>query len=112
MKGSEIFVPKTPSYHILDLVKAINPKSKIKIIGIRKGEKLHEELITTNDAINTIEHKDYYVIYPHLENKKSFSVKRCQKNFAYTSQNNKNFLKSSELITKKVEQINGNPINL
>tara|TARA_B100000029_G_scaffold448613_1_gene471236 strand:+ start:7020 stop:8009 length:990 start_codon:yes stop_codon:yes gene_type:complete len=97
MKGSEIFVPKTPSYHILDLVKAINPKAKIKIIGIRKGEKLHEELITKNDAFNTLEYKDYYVIYPHLEKKNFFIGKKCKKNFAYTSQNNKDFLKISQL---------------
>lgn len=97
MKGSEIFVPKTPSYHILDLVKAIKINAKIKIIGIRKGEKLHEELITKNDAVNTLEHKNYYVIYPHLEKIKYLKGKRCSKNFTYTSDNNKKFLNPKEL---------------
>ena len=55
MKGGEIFVPKIPSYKILDVVKAINPK-KIKYIGLRPGEKIHE-MISETDAINTIEFK-------------------------------------------------------
>jgi len=97
MKGSEIFVPKTPSYKILDLVKAINTKSKIKIIGIRRGEKLHEELITKNDSINTVEHKDYYVIYPYLKDYKFSKGKKCPKNFSYTSDTNKTFLSPKKL---------------
>ena len=57
MKGSEIFVPKIPSYRILDLVKAIDKNKKIKIIGIRPGEKLHEEMITVHDSLYTTEKK-------------------------------------------------------
>ena len=97
MKGSEIFVPKINSYKILDLVKAINPKFKIKFIGIRKGEKLHEELITKNDAFNTLEYKDYYVIYPHINKSKLFKGKKCVKNFSYSSDNNKKFMNAKEL---------------
>ena len=100
MKGSEIFVPKTPSYRILDLAKAISPKSKIKFIGIRRGEKLHEELITANDSINTIEHKDYYVIYPYLKELKLTKGKKCPKNFSYSSKDNKKFL-----LPKKLRQL-------
>ena len=65
MTGGEIFVPKVGSYRILDLAKAINPKAKIKIIGMRPGEKLHEELISNIDAQHTIDSKIFYVISPH-----------------------------------------------
>ena len=67
MKGGEIFVPKIPSYRILDLVKAISDKKKIEYIGIRPGEKLHEEMISSTDAINTTEHSNYYIIHPSYE---------------------------------------------
>ena len=97
MKGSEIFVPKISSYCILDLVKAINSKFKIKYIGIRRGEKLHEELITKNDAFNTLEYKDHYIIYPFLNDKKINIGKRCSINFSYSSNTNRKFLNSSEL---------------
>ena len=97
MEGSEIFVPKIPSYKILDLVKAINPKFKIKYIGIRRGEMLHEELITVNDAINTLEFKDHYTVYSYLDDLKFQKRKRCIKNFSYSSKNNKVFLSTFEL---------------
>jgi FlaA1/EpsC-like NDP-sugar epimerase len=67
MKGSEIFVPKIPSYKILDLTNAIDKNKKIKFIGIRPGEKLHEEMITVHDSIFTIEKKRYFIIYPKNE---------------------------------------------
>ena len=92
MKGGEIFVPKIPSYRILDLLKAISNKKKIKYIGIRAGEKLHEEMISSTDAINTTEHNNYYIIHPSYEKnvtKKSIKV--------FTSANNKKFLTSKEL---------------
>ena len=62
MEGGEIFVPKIPSYNIMQLVKAFNPNAKIKNIGIRAGEKLHEEMISINEAINTVELNGYYAI--------------------------------------------------
>ena len=62
--GGEIFVPKIPSYKITDVAEAIAPSCKIEHIGIRPGEKLHEEMITETDALNTIEFKDYFVIIP------------------------------------------------
>ena len=64
MCGGELFVPKIPSMKILDLAKTIAPKAKIEIIGIRPGEKIHEVMISTDDAINTIEFDNYYVIQP------------------------------------------------
>ena len=64
MTGGEIFVPKIPSMKITDLAKVIAPNSKIKIIGIRPGEKLYETLISENEAPNTYEFKDMYIIKP------------------------------------------------
>ena len=60
--GSEIVVPKIPSYRILDIAKSISPRGKIEIIGIRPGEKLHEEMISFEESRNTIELKNYYII--------------------------------------------------
>ena len=65
--GGEIFVPKIPSYKILDLAKAICPNCKIKIIGIRSGEKLHEELVSIGESQNTLETKNYFIILPTQE---------------------------------------------
>lgn len=63
--GGEIFVPKIPSYRILDVAEAVAPGCRTEIVGIRPGEKLHEEMITASDSLNTIEAKDYYVIVPN-----------------------------------------------
>lgn len=107
MKGSEIFVPKIGSYKILDLVMAINPKFKVKYIGIRQGEKLHEELITKNDALNTLEFKNFYIIYPYLKNiKRIKGSKKCKDNFSYNSENNSKFYtvkQLRDLINKNVK---------
>src|SRR5688572_4238733 len=62
--GGELFVPRIPSYRILDVAKAIAPEAKLKIVGIRPGEKLHEEMITTTDALATVEFGEYFVILP------------------------------------------------
>jgi UDP-N-acetylglucosamine 4,6-dehydratase/5-epimerase len=64
MWGGELFVPKIPSYRILDVANAIAPDARTEVVGIRPGEKLHEEMITSTDALNTIEFEDYYVILP------------------------------------------------
>jgi UDP-N-acetylglucosamine 4,6-dehydratase/5-epimerase len=71
--GGEIFVPKIPSYRIMDMASAIAPSCKTEIVGIRPGEKLHEEMITETDALNTIDLGHYYAILPsvsysHTEN--------------------------------------------
>tara|TARA_Y100000741_G_scaffold348952_1_gene317572 strand:- start:2743 stop:3765 length:1023 start_codon:yes stop_codon:yes gene_type:complete len=105
MFGGEIFVPKIPSYHILDLAKAINDKAKIKIVGIRSGEKLHEEMISSLDSYNTLEFKNYFVIVPSSKfyyvnksfyKKKFRNCKLVKKNYSYNSLNNK-FLSVSEI---------------
>ncbi|MCS7029441.1 MAG: UDP-N-acetylglucosamine 4,6-dehydratase (inverting) [Bacteroidia bacterium] len=64
--GGEIFVPKIPSYKILDVAEAICPHCEKQIIGIRPGEKIHEEMITETDSLNTIELEKYYVIVPNI----------------------------------------------
>lgn len=64
--GGEIFVPKIPSYKIMDVATAIAPTCKIEIVGIRPGEKLHEEMITETDALNTIDLGKYYAILPSI----------------------------------------------
>ena len=67
MIGGEILVPKIPSFKIVDLAKSIDRNKKILITGIRPGEKIHEEMITTSDALNTYEFKSYYIIMPNSE---------------------------------------------
>ena len=64
--GGEIFVPKIPSYKIMDVATAIAPSCKIEIVGIRPGEKLHEEMITETDALDTIDLGKYYAILPSV----------------------------------------------
>ncbi len=101
-KGGEIFVPKIPSYKILDLAEAVKTDFKIKYIGIRSGEKLHEELITSSDALTTVDIGKYYVILPssgknNVNNYKKKKFKKVSKNFSYNSKNNNHFLSVSEL---------------
>ena len=93
MKGGEIFVPKIPSYRILDLLNAIQKNPKYKMIGIRPGEKLHEEMITESDPLNTQEFKDYFIIHPSFRKYKS----NIKKIFSYNSLDNKKYLKTNEL---------------
>ena len=64
--GGEIFVPKIPSYKILDVAKAVAPECEVKVVGIRPGEKLHEEMITDTDSLNTIDLGKHYAILPSV----------------------------------------------
>ena len=66
MHGGEIFIPKIPSMNVVDLAKAIGPECKNEIVGIRPGEKLHESMITVDDARQTVEFDTYYVIQPEF----------------------------------------------
>ena len=103
MIGGEIIVPKLSSYKILDLAKAISKDIKIKIIGKRPGEKIHEEMITISDAGNTIDVGSHYLILPSNNSgdlkkfKKKYKKIQFLKNFHYSSDSNNNFLKVSEL---------------
>ena len=89
------------SFNILDLAKAISPNSKYKIIGIREGEKLHEEMITLSDSINTLENKKFYIILPNNSDikkfNKKFKAKKVSKMFSYNSLENKERLTISQI---------------
>ena len=111
--GGEIFVPKLPSFRIIDLIKCLSPKSKYKITGIRSGEKLHEEMITTSDSFNTIESKKFYIILPQGNtplNKymKKFKANKILNPFSYNSSENSHFLKQNELKKIIQEEIQNN----
>lgn len=97
--GGEIFVPKIPSFKVLDLAKAICDKCTIKIIGIRPGEKLHEELISSHDSMNTYDIGKYYVITD--SSKKSINFykrnKKVPLNFEYNSLTNPTYLNVKQL---------------
>jgi UDP-N-acetylglucosamine 4,6-dehydratase len=97
LKGGEIFVPKIPSFYITDLAKAINAKCKIKIIGIRPGEKIHEEMISFYDSSNTVILKKCYVILNPNNFKFYKNYKFLGSNFSYRSDNNKYFLNINQL---------------
>jgi UDP-N-acetylglucosamine 4,6-dehydratase/5-epimerase len=108
MWGGELFVPKIPSYRILDVAKAIAPECKIEITGIRPGEKLHEEMLTETDALNSVEFEKYYVILPSSvklgwtkdEFIKNYNLglgKMCNFGFSYNSGTNKDFLTVNDL---------------
>jgi FlaA1/EpsC-like NDP-sugar epimerase len=106
MWGGELFVPKIPSYKILDVAAAIAPEAKIEIVGIRPGEKLHEEMITETDALATAEFDNYYVILPSLPlwNIERFVAESGNGNgrmvadgFAYNSGTNDTFLTQSQI---------------
>ena len=92
--GGELFVPKIPSYKIMDVAKAIGPNCEHKINGIRPGEKIHEEMITSSDSFSTYDLGKYYVILPQVTNWnldeyiKAFHAKLVPQGFHYTSENN------------------------
>lgn len=92
--GGEIFVPKIPSYKITDVAEAIAPECKQEIVGIRAGEKLHEEMITASDSLNTWDLGRYYAILPQKSNfiledyVKTFNAKRVEDGFSYDSEKN------------------------
>ena len=90
--GKEIFVPKIPSFKIETLARAIAPNAKLKDIGIRPGEKIHEELITESDSYNTIEFDKYYAILPSYVDKRVYlnHFKACEvaPGFRYNSGTN------------------------
>ena len=76
--GSEIFVPKIPSYKITDLAKSIGPNCRINFVGIRPGEKIHEEMISSSDSFNTIDIGKYFIILPTINNSIIKKYKKVQ----------------------------------
>ncbi len=100
MKGGEIFVPKIPSMKVTDLAEAIAPECSIKIVGIRPGEKLHEAMITEDDARRTLEYDKYYVIQPEFpwwRKEYSNGGKTLPDGFSYISNVNDHWLTVDEL---------------
>jgi len=100
MKGGELFIPKIPSMKIVDLAKVIAPECKIEYIGIRPGEKLHEVMISSDDARNTLEFEDHYIIKPDFnwwDNKNHINSKLVQEGFSYSSNTNPNFLTMDQM---------------
>jgi len=99
--GGEIFVPKIPSYKIETVAKAIAPNAILKDIGIRPGEKIHEEMITLSDSINTIDIGKYFVILPATGSKdeyiKHFNGKEVTNGFSYNSGENTEWLSVEQM---------------
>lgn len=102
-QGGEIFVPKIPSYRIMDLAQAIGPDCEHRIVGIRPGEKIHEEMITASDSLNTVDLGSYYAILPVTG--RCCPRRYCERNgcnqvlpgFAYNSGTNPEFLGVDDL---------------
>lgn len=103
MHGGEVFVPKIPSYKLIDVAKAIAPDAQINEIGIRPGEKLHELMIPEDDARHTIEFKDHYVIQPDFIwwTKKTHLIGKggtlCPDGFSYKSDTNSEWLSIDDI---------------
>jgi UDP-N-acetylglucosamine 4,6-dehydratase (inverting) len=95
--GGEIFVPKIPSYRILDVAEAIGPECEKPVIGIRPGEKIHEEMITASDSFFTFDLGKYYAILPQTPNWNisefvdAFKAEKVEEGFSYNSNNNENW---------------------
>ena len=103
MLGGEIYVKKIPSIKITDIAKVIAPKSKFKIIGIRPGEKLHEQMIGEEDSYYTFEYSEHYKILPvihewHVTPERIKDGVRVPEGFIYSSKDNSNFMSKDELM--------------
>jgi UDP-N-acetylglucosamine 4,6-dehydratase/5-epimerase len=110
--GGEIFVPKLPSYKIMDVAEAIGPECEKLVIGIRPGEKIHEEMITSSDSFYTYDLGTYYAILPsHHKWKiedfiKNFSAKKVPMGFHYNSGDNNDWLSVEDIRKLIIENVN------
>lgn len=101
--GGEIFVPKIPSYKIMDVAEAVAPGCKVNVVGIRPGEKVHEEMITASDSFSTYDLGKYYAILPQVpvfdldKFVKHFDAKKVEVGFQYNSLDNKEWVGVEEL---------------
>lgn len=102
-QGAEILVPKIPSYRILDVAEAVGPECEKPVVGIRPGEKIHEEMITVSDSLNTVDIGDYYAILPSSGDEvvndylAKTGGRRVDTDFSYNSGTNEHFLTVEEL---------------
>jgi UDP-N-acetylglucosamine 4,6-dehydratase (inverting) len=109
--GGEIFVPKIPSYKIVDVATAIGPECKQEIVGIRPGEKIHEEMITSSDSFTTYDLGKYYAILPQVPNFnltdyiKHFTANIVEQGFQYNSGENKEWVGVDELRDLIIEHV-------
>ncbi len=101
--GGEIFVPKIPSYKLTDVAKAIGPECKVEIVGIRPGEKVHEEMITESDSFSTYDLGKYYAILPQVpafkieDYIKNFNAKKVKEGFKFNSGQNTEWVNAEQL---------------
>lgn len=99
--GGETFISKIPSFYIIDLAEAMLPNCKIKEIGIREGEKLHEIMVTVEDSFHTYEYDKYFIIYPDMEWWSNDNLipggKKVQVGFSYSSDNNSQWLSVEDI---------------
>lgn len=100
--GGEIFVKKIPSMKVVDIARAINPNARLKSIGIRPGEKLHEVMVSQEDAMNTYEYDTYFKILPQIHSWSSDPIriadgKPCPEGFSYSSGNNDSWMTQEQL---------------
>lgn len=100
MKGGEIFVPKLPSMKLTDLVDALAPTAEIETVGIRPGEKLHEEMISLDESRRTRDHGDYFVISPEIDwdGKGAAGGEAVEEGFCYASDTNPDWLGKDEML--------------
>ncbi len=112
--GGEIFVPKIPSYKIVDVATAIGPACKQNIVGIRPGEKIHEEMITSSDSFTTYDLGKYYAILPQLplfnlqEYIKHFKALPVTQGFQYNSSENKEWIGIDDIRKLIIEHVDAN----
>ena len=110
--GGEIFIPKIPSYKIIDIAEAIAPEIEHRVIGIRSGEKIHEEMITSSDSFTTIDLGKYYAILPSdgltLKAYESGDkeITKVEEGFAYNSGTNPDFMTTTDLRNELKSQLN------
>lgn len=102
MAGGEIYVKKIPSMKVIDIAKVISPNSKFEIIGIRPGEKIHEQMIGEEDSYTTYEYSDHFKILPQInewgkDKKRIKNGKKVKNGFTYNSNNNLDWMTKSEL---------------
>ncbi|HEX3265838.1 MAG TPA: UDP-N-acetylglucosamine 4,6-dehydratase (inverting) [Candidatus Limnocylindrales bacterium] len=99
MRGGELFVPKIPSMRVVDLAAAMAPEAKLEIVGIRPGEKLHEEMISASDARSTVDMGSHYIVQPEFEwwQKERLSGQPVPEGFNYASNTNDTWLTVDEL---------------
>ena len=107
-KGGETYISKIPSFRITDLAKAMLDDVEMNEVGIREGEKLHEVMVTRDDARNTYEYEKHYIIYPHFDwwNAKQFMSpggKQIEAGFEYNSGNNAEWLSIEDLREKMIK---------